>query len=659
MRVKRARLITFLVLLCLILIVGQTHALNGQSAKNPTLTTNLAISARAKIPALMAVSAQALPISVKFIGYNGNQAITTTTEFTEGTTPIGMNGTTPRYGVWLFSSYFIGWSDNSNYASEGIGHFFYESAPISDFLAVNESTDPTLYAIYSGPLTITNVTILTGTRINDDVTADEFVSPGAPNKTDDLTVTTYAPGDGDYQIKTLNSVFKMNPFVAAAIYKDAWVGALDNGSTWGDLGRKKGNVTVVDLHIKIDKRVVLPDEFDLSFTSYVFRPISVRSAIKEDGTPVQDNEIYPYLGVDQAGDQPGYGVLNRIQNNQPTTSFRTKSYLLDAGGNKVPVYDYVIRTRVRTGYDAFGNKITPITMAQIQSDMYLTLSGSSFFSVPNEVAKQIAEDTTGPIEFSGFIDGLIKGSYFGPVNSEIEQLDFLLSSETITLEGSKIWNDSHASTRPESITILLLKDGQEIGSKTVTPDDAGNWTWSFDDLPKVENGEPITYTITESAVPTGYITSKPCEIIATSENLTCTITNSRKGTLTILKDAIPNSSFAEFHFTIVPEADETATFTLKDDGGTDNKKTFALTPEQQYVINESQLPVGWALEDIVCKLVEEQPENPVMAPGEDFWEKDLEGRVLRITLGVNQSAACTFINKNIDPELPDTGFPVE
>lgn len=288
----------------------------------------------------------------------------------------------------------------------------------------------------------------------------------------------------------------MNPFVASAIYKDPWVGALDNGSTWGDLGRKKGNVTVVDLYVKIDERLVLPDEFNLSFHSYAFRPISVRSAVKADGTPVEDNEIYPYLGVDQPGDPAGYGVLARIQANNPSTTFRTKSYLLNAANEKVPVYNYVIRTRVRTGYDSYGNKITPATMEQIQSDMLLSLAGGTF-TVPNTVAAEIAKGNEPPIVISGTIDGLMKGIYFGPVASEIESLDF---RESITIEGTKTWNDrnNQDGKRPDNITIRLLKNGTEEDSQTVT--EANGWKWKFENLPKYEAGETITYSISEDPV---------------------------------------------------------------------------------------------------------------------------------------------------------------
>ena len=75
--------------------------------------------------------------------------------------------------------------------------------------------------------------------------------------------------------------------------------------------------------------------------------------------------------------------------------------------------------------------------------------------------------------------------------------------ETIEISGSKTWNDNddQDGARPENITIRLLANGTEKEVKTVTA--ADNWSWSFEDLPKYENGTEINYSITEDAV-SGY-----------------------------------------------------------------------------------------------------------------------------------------------------------
>jgi len=72
--------------------------------------------------------------------------------------------------------------------------------------------------------------------------------------------------------------------------------------------------------------------------------------------------------------------------------------------------------------------------------------------------------------------------------------------ETVTIEGSKIWQDNNDQDgiRPDSITVNLLADGQKVASATVTARD--EWKWSFVNLPKYAEGKRIVYTIEELAV---------------------------------------------------------------------------------------------------------------------------------------------------------------
>ena len=78
--------------------------------------------------------------------------------------------------------------------------------------------------------------------------------------------------------------------------------------------------------------------------------------------------------------------------------------------------------------------------------------------------------------------------------------------ERIEVAGSKTWDDLNDADglRPESITIRLLADGEEVASKTVTALD--NWSWRFEDLPKNKaSGGEIVYSIAEDPVE-GYVT---------------------------------------------------------------------------------------------------------------------------------------------------------
>ena len=77
--------------------------------------------------------------------------------------------------------------------------------------------------------------------------------------------------------------------------------------------------------------------------------------------------------------------------------------------------------------------------------------------------------------------------------------------ETTTIGGRKIWKDNNNlnQIRPDSVTVRLRADGQEIASAVVSAQT--NWSYSFKDLPVYKNGAKIVYTVSEDAVP-GYTT---------------------------------------------------------------------------------------------------------------------------------------------------------
>lgn len=80
-------------------------------------------------------------------------------------------------------------------------------------------------------------------------------------------------------------------------------------------------------------------------------------------------------------------------------------------------------------------------------------------------------------------------------------------AQTVSIEGSKTWDDydNTLNTRPQSIAVYVLADGEEVvASKSVTAEDG--WAWKFEGLPKMDNGAEIEYTIAEGKVD-GYSTT--------------------------------------------------------------------------------------------------------------------------------------------------------
>ena len=73
--------------------------------------------------------------------------------------------------------------------------------------------------------------------------------------------------------------------------------------------------------------------------------------------------------------------------------------------------------------------------------------------------------------------------------------------QTTTFTVTKVWNDkdNQDGKRPESVTIKLLANGTEVKDGVVTLDGTEETAWSYTwtGLQKLENGEPIVYTVVE------------------------------------------------------------------------------------------------------------------------------------------------------------------
>ncbi|MBR6524979.1 MAG: BspA family leucine-rich repeat surface protein, partial [Clostridia bacterium] len=77
-------------------------------------------------------------------------------------------------------------------------------------------------------------------------------------------------------------------------------------------------------------------------------------------------------------------------------------------------------------------------------------------------------------------------------------------NEQVLLEGEKIWTDENDALglRPEAITLILYRDGEQISQKTVRVDANGAWKYSFGSRDKyAAGGREYVYTIGEVYVP--------------------------------------------------------------------------------------------------------------------------------------------------------------
>lgn len=118
--------------------------------------------------------------------------------------------------------------------------------------------------------------------------------------------------------------------------------------------------------------------------------------------------------------------------------------------------------------------------------------------------------------------------------SEDKTQEFIVTNhytpETITVSGMKEWNDANNQDgkRPESITVRLYADGEEVANQEVTSEK--NWQYEFNNLSRFKNGKEIVYTIGEDEV-AEYTSS-----VVKQENNLFTITNTYQSKLVDIKE---------------------------------------------------------------------------------------------------------------------------
>ena len=128
------------------------------------------------------------------------------------------------------------------------------------------------------------------------------------------------------------------------------------------------------------------------------------------------------------------------------------------------------------------------------------------------------------------------------------------------------------------------------------------------------------------------------------ENVTCTFTNKVPGTITIVKDAIPNGP-TDFSFNssgLTP-----STFILDDDNDPtwSNQQVFTnVVPDIQYLISEGNLSRDWELDSVVCT-----------ADAGSTFTINNNPKNVQITLGSAGNVRCVFTNKLLGQRMTGGG----
>jgi hypothetical protein len=173
---------------------------------------------------------------------------------------------------------------------------------------------------------------------------------------------------------------------------------------------------------------------------------------------------------------------------------------------------------------------------------------------------------------------------------------------------------------PTVFSITASGNGNITGGGAGTISDANDQNYEV---------TPGTYSVSET-VPGGWSkTGDTCQdvVVAAGATVYCTITNTKLGSLTILKDALPNDS-QDFLFNVTGLPG--GSFSLDDDadGTLSNQKVFSNLLPGSYSVTEQSTP-GWSLTGLSCD------NTPV------------EGATANVNLAAGQNVTCTFTNTKL------------
>jgi hypothetical protein len=236
---------------------------------------------------------------------------------------------------------------------------------------------------------------------------------------------------------------------------------------------------------------------------------------------------------------------------------------------------------------------------------------------------------------------------------------------TVDFEPAEVVSRTFSITSPRTLTVVkdTVPDGPEDatfdpsagingGAEFVLDDDGPNVSptpnsMTFDVVPGVHT---VKETATQGTDLTGIACVDPTNNssvdlatatatfnVAPGEHVICTFTNTRRGTITVVKDTVPDDP-ADFTFTPSAGVGGGASFILDDDGpdgsNVANTRVFTVLPGT-HTVTEAAL-AGWTLTSIACDdanstgSVASRTATFRVAPGEDvhctFTNKPVYGR---------------------------------
>jgi len=294
-------------------------------------------------------------------------------------------------------------------------------------------------------------------------TSEDYVVSIDNNNRGNLTITN------SYEPKTINI-----PVVKS------W----DDADNQDDI--RPNNVTVNLLADgEVESTTILDEERDWQHT---FTDLPVYENGTEINYTITENTVEDYSTSIEADPEVENGYIINNQHTPDETSVTvTKAW--DDSDNQDGNRPNDIQVQLLADGETQGE---PVTLMEAEGWTY-TWSGLDA-NADGEAIEYTVEEINAADDYTVSVDDRDHGNIIITNSSELELID---------IPVQKIWDDAddQDEERPEQITLNLLNDHSEIVKSAVVQAQEGNeWEYTFENLPKFEDGEEIDYSVTENFV---------------------------------------------------------------------------------------------------------------------------------------------------------------
>ena len=369
---------------------------------------------------------------------------------------------------------------------------------------------------------------------------------------DEYTVELLANGNSTGKTVTLNKENNWTSTINNVDYIDKNGNIITYTTSLGNvrLYSQDKNITITNSYTPETVDIPVKKVWDDSNNQDGKRPTSVTVQLQANGTNVTgktatitsaNNWTYIFEDLDKYlnGSEVRYTVVET--NVEGYTTTYSEDTLTITNTHKPETFDYEVKKTWRDDNNRDRLRPQEITVKLIDDDenevkSIVVKASENWAGIFEDVPKYKNGEPVTYTVVEEVPTGYTASYSYNAVNTKAT-INNIHDPEPTSVTVTKTWSDNNNQDgiRPSKITVKLLANGTEVDSAIVIPDAQGNWTYTFSDLNKKENGTDIVYTVQENTVP-GYTT------VIDGTSITNTLTSPEKTSLTVTKEWSDNNN---------------------------------------------------------------------------------------------------------------------